>query len=125
MQQALIVTSSRIMGETLALVVSGLAEYCVESAANGPAALSLIAEQRPDLILIDGRLPRPEMLSVISQGTRAAPRSCIALLMDPDMVDEEIVATGVEILPIYAKPAVELYEALARLACATSDPAHL
>lgn len=123
--QALIVTSSRIMGETLALVIGGLAEYCVESAANGPAAASLIAERRPDLILIDGRLPHSEMLSVISEGARVTPTSCIAVLMDPDMVDEEITATGVEILPIYAKPAAELYEALARLACATTDPPHL
>lgn len=111
----LIVTPSAMLSVSLAMVVAALAEIEPVTARDCAAARALAWVRRPDVALIDGRLPASEVLSLVEELGGLTPPVRRVVLAGWGTRAEELAAAEAELIDLEALPASGLFAALAEV----------
>ena len=66
----------------------------VDQAGDGPAALRVVAQTKPDLVLMDWNTPGVRVSAAVPEMRRSSPSSAIVVLSEPGVADVEKRALG-------------------------------
>ncbi len=120
----LIVSPDENVSGSLELVVTSLTTSDVAAAWDCARAHDLIAQRRPDLVLVDGRLPKRDVLNVVERLGRLAPPVRRMVLVAEAGAGEALAAAGAELLWLGYDPTARLLRTLTEVTQAAGVDGH-